>query len=268
MEWVKSFANTIYSVKKDALLFAEWMLSGPTDPLYGYNIQFANTTGFSVLDFMLNRVIRDVFGKGYGFDRLNDTIEETNKDYDNPYKLITFIDNHDMPRFLSINYDKDKMHEAIAFIMTSRGIPAIYYGTEQYLHNDTNGGNDPYNRPMMEKFDGNTKAYVLIRELSKLRKATPALQYGKTVAKYVSDDVYIYERQYGKDIVVVAINKGEETTVKNIETSLRKGKYSDYLKGLLEGVNLKVERGNGENNILSITLPKDSVSIWTNVRVK
>ncbi|HCD09485.1 MAG TPA: glycosidase, partial [Thermoanaerobacter sp.] len=103
---------------------------------------------------------------------------------------------------------------------------------------------------------------------SKLRKATPALQYGKTVARYVSDDVYIYERQYGKDIVVVAINKGEETTVKNIETSLRKGKYSDYLKGLLEGVNLKVERRNGENNILSITLPKDSVSIWTNVRVK
>ncbi|HCD09486.1 MAG TPA: glycosidase, partial [Thermoanaerobacter sp.] len=103
MEWMKSFADTIYSVKKDAFLFAEWMLSGPTDPLYGYNIQFANTTGFSVLDFMLNSAIRDVFGKGYGFDRLNDTIEETNKDYDNPYKLITFIDNHDMPRFLSIN---------------------------------------------------------------------------------------------------------------------------------------------------------------------
>lgn len=109
----------LFTVLKRCAPFAEWMLSGPTDPLYGYNIQFANTTGFSVLDFMLNRVIRDVFGKGYGFDRLNDTIEETNKDYDNPYKLITFIDNHDMPRFLSINYDKDKMHEAIAFIMTS-----------------------------------------------------------------------------------------------------------------------------------------------------
>ncbi|WP_019907858.1 alpha-amylase family glycosyl hydrolase [Thermoanaerobacter indiensis] len=268
MEWVKSFADTIYGVKKDAILFGEWMLNSPTDPLYGYNIQFANMSGFSVLDFMLNNAIKDVFEKGYGFDRLNDTIEETNKDYDNPYKLVTFVDNHDMPRFLSVNDDKDKLHEAIAFIMTSRGIPAIYYGTEQYLHDDTNGGYDPYNRPMMEKFDENTKAYVLIRELSNLRKATPALQYGKTVAKYVSDDVYIYERQYGKDIVVVAINKGEETTIKNIETSLRKGKYSDYLKGLLKGVNLKVGRGNSENNILRLTLPKDSVSIWTNVRVK
>jgi glycosidase len=152
--------------------------------------------------------------------------------------------------------------------MTSRGIPAIYYGTEQYLHNDTNGGNDPYNRPMMEKFNEDTKAYVLIRELSNLRKITPALQYGKTIARYVSDDVYIYERQYGKDIVVVAINKGEKTTVQNIKTSLQKGKYNDYLKGLLKGVILKVEKGKDENNVLSVTLPKDSVSIWTNVRVK
>ncbi|NNG67037.1 alpha-amylase family glycosyl hydrolase [Caldanaerobacter subterraneus] len=268
MEWVKSFANTIYSIKKDVLLFGEWMLSGPTDPLYGYNIQFANTTGFSVLDFMLNGAIRDVFGKGYGFERLNDTLEDTNKDYENPYKLVTFIDNHDMPRFLSLNNDKDKLHEAIAFIMTTRGIPVIYYGTEQYLHNDTNGGNDPYNRPMMEKFDESTKAYTLIKELSRLRQLTPALQYGTTTARYISDDVYIYERQYGKDVVLVAINKGEKTTVKAVKTSLRKGIYKDYLKGLLKGVELKVTKGNGENLVQGLALPGDSVSVWTNVRVK
>ena len=66
--------------------------------------------------------------------------------------LITFIDNHDMSRFLSVNNDKNRLHEALAFILTSRGIPCIYYGTEQYLHNDTSGGTDPYNRPMMTSF--------------------------------------------------------------------------------------------------------------------
>ncbi|MGB9779741.1 alpha-amylase family glycosyl hydrolase [Caldanaerobacter sp.] len=269
MEWVKSFADAIYGVKKDALLFAEWMLSGPTDPLYGYNIQFANTTGFSVLDFMLNGAIRDVFGKGYGFERLNDTLEETNKDYEKPYALVTFIDNHDMPRFLSLNNDKNKLHEAIAFIMTTRGIPVIYYGTEQYLHNDTNGGNDPYNRPMMESFDENTKAYKLIKQLAKLRENTPALQYGSTAARYVSDEVYIYERQYEKDIVLVAINKGEKTTVRGIKTLLSRGNYKDYLGSLLEGIEVKVLKGNdGENIIESMTLPKDSVSVWTNVKIR
>ena len=265
MDWVKSFADSIYSIKKDAFLFGEYMLSGPTDPLYGYNIQFANTSGFTVLDFGLNNSIKDTFEKGYGFDRLNDTIIETWNDYKEPYKLVTFIDNHDMPRFLSVNNDENKLHEAVAFIMTSRGIPTIYYGTEQYLHNDTNNGNDPYNRPMMNSFNKETKAYKLIENLAKLRAHTPALQYGETTARYVSDNIYIYERSYGKDIVMVAINKGNETVVKNVETFLKAKEYKDYLKGLLNGVNINVKKGKGINLIEQIKLPKDSVSIWTNI---
>lgn len=268
MEWVKSFADTIYSVNKNALLFGEWMLNGPTDPMYGYNIQFANTTGFSVLDFALNNAIKDVFEKGYGFDRLNDTIDETDKDYKSPYKLVTFVDNHDMPRFLSVENDKNKLHEALAFIMTSRGIPAVYYGTEQYLHNDTNNGNDPYNRPMMENFNENTTAYKLIKDLSKLRTQNPTLQYGKTTARYVSDDVYIYERQYNKNVVLVAINKGSDVTINDIKTALPAGRYKDYLNGLLKGTDLKVKRDSEMNSISNITLPGNSVSVWTNISVK
>ena len=57
-----------------------------------------------------------------------------------------------MARFLSVNNNNNRLHEAMAFILTARGIPCIYYGTEQYLHNDTSGGTDPYNRPMMADF--------------------------------------------------------------------------------------------------------------------
>ena len=64
-----------------------------------------------------------------------------------------------MCRFQSLNPDPAMLKVAIALIMTCRGIPCIYYGTEQYLHDDTDGGNDPYNRPMMEKWDNDTEIY-------------------------------------------------------------------------------------------------------------
>jgi cyclomaltodextrin glucanotransferase len=49
---------------------------------------------------------------------------------------------------------------------------------------------------------------------------------------------------------------------------LNRGSYKDYLGGLLEGVEVKVLKGNGENIIENVTLPKDSVSVWTNVKVR
>ena len=70
-----------------------------------------------------------------------------------------------MARFLSINNNNNRLHEAMAFTLTSRGIPCIYYGTEQYLHNDTSGGTDPFNRPMMTNFSTSTTAYQLVNKL-------------------------------------------------------------------------------------------------------
>ena len=44
----------------------------------------------------------------------------------------------------------------------------VYYGDEQYLHNDTSGGNDPYDRNAMTSF-GMTDAVTLIQYLAALR---------------------------------------------------------------------------------------------------
>ncbi|MFU8804676.1 MAG: alpha-amylase family glycosyl hydrolase, partial [Bradymonadaceae bacterium] len=59
--------------------------------------------------------------------------------------LVTFLDNHDVARFLW-NFDQvDALHAALIYLLTMDGIPCIYYGTEQ----DFNGGNDPANRENM-----------------------------------------------------------------------------------------------------------------------
>lgn len=64
-----------------------------------------------------------------------------------------------MPRFKNLNPDPIILRLAINLIMNYRSISCIYYGSKQYIYNDTNGGEEPYNRPMMENWDTNTSIY-------------------------------------------------------------------------------------------------------------
>lgn len=111
--------------------------------------------------------------------------------------VVTFFDSQDENRLYgNITADKNRLHEALAFLITSRGIPNIFYGDEQYLYNTTNSGNDPYNRVAMSSFSANTTAYQLISKLAALRSSNDALGYGTTQQRWINNDVYIFERQF------------------------------------------------------------------------
>jgi hypothetical protein len=153
----------------------------------------------------------------------------------------------------------------MAFLITCRGIPVILYGDEQYLHNDTNSGNDPYNRVAMTSFSTTTTAYKLISKLAGLRQANDALGYGTWRQRWINGDVYIYERQFFNDVVLVAINKNDTTAraISGLDTALPAGTYADYLGGLQSGVSLTVTSGSGGNNPANnLSLPAHSVSVW------
>lgn len=264
--WQYSLANSIYTTG-DSFLFGEWYQSGTGDPLYRDSYKFANRSGISLLDFPLNAAIRNVFGPSSApFASLNAVIAQEDTNFTWKDDLVTFIDNHDMARFLSINNNNNRLHQALAFTLTCRGIPCIYYGTEQYLHNDTSGGNDPYNRPMMPGFSTSTTAYTLINKLSLLRRNNPAIAYGTMTQRWINDDVYIYERKFFGSTVLVAINKND-TTATNISgllTALPAGTYADYLTGLLGGASITVTGGSGGNNaVANFTLPAHTVAVWS-----
>ncbi len=158
-------------------MFGEWYQGNTSDPLYHDSYKFANKSGMSMLDFPLNTAIRSVFGSNANFSDIDSVLTQEAGNFTWKEDLVTFIDNHDMARFLSVNNNNNRLHEAMAFVLTARGIPCIYYGTEQYLHNDTSGGTDPYNRPMMSGFSTGTTAYTLINRLSTL----PAQQSGNSL---------------------------------------------------------------------------------------
>jgi glycosidase len=273
--WQYSLANSIYT-NGDSFLFGEWYQGKTSDPLYHDSYKFANKSGISLLDFPLNTAVRSVFGSGSDFSDIDNVITQEAGNFTWDRDLVTFIDNHDMARFLTINNNNHRLHEALAFVLTARGVPCIYYGTEQYLHNDTSGGTDPYNRPMMQGWSTTTTAYQLISKLSKLRRDNASIAYGTTTRRplvagddyaqrMIDSDVYIYERKFYGSTVLVAINKNETTAydIKNLNTSLPAGTHADYLGGLLGGVPLTVAAGAGGNNpAAAFKLPAHAVAVW------
>lgn len=219
----QEFNSDIQTHKPSVFTFGEWGFSNPKD---GISTKFANESGMSILDFGLSGAIRQALAQNLsgGFHLIEDVFK-LDYLYNTATELITFIDNHDMPRFLSLNPDHGILRLAIALIMSCRGIPCIYYGTEQYLYNNTNGGNDPYNRPMMEKWDTQTQLFQSLQLLSKLRRLNPAVSLGSQVQKYITDHVYCYLRRYRDSRCLVAMNKGPSVTIDIENTELEDGQY-------------------------------------------
>jgi glycosidase len=260
--WEYSFANAIFN-NKPSFLYGEW-IDSTSDPLYHDAYKFANRSGISELDFGVNGAMRDVFAGNNNFSELDGVIATENSNFTWPNDLVTFFDSHDEPRLLTMNNNQNRLQEAMAFLITCRGIPIILYGDEQYLHNDTNSGKDPYNRVAMTSFSTTTTAYKLISKLAGLRQANDALGYGTWRQRWMNNDVYIYERQFFNDVVLVAINKNDTTAqaISGLFTALPAGTYADYL-GLQSGVSLTVTSGSGGNNPANnLSLPAHSVSVW------
>ncbi len=218
----QEFITEIQTHKPSTFMFGEWGFSKPWEQK---SVDFANFSGMSILDFGFCEAIRGALAQGdeRGFYLIQEVLN-LDRLYYRATELITFIDNHDMPRFQSLNSDPRNLHMALALLMTSRGIPCIYYGTEQYLHNDTNGGADPYNRPMMENWDTNNPLFQDIQLLSKLRRLNPAVSLGSQVERYITNDIYCYTRSYRDSRCFVAMNRGNQVTI-DVDTNLVDGEY-------------------------------------------
>lgn len=263
--WEYSFANSVFN-QSPSFLYGEWYNNDSADPMYHDAYKFANKSGINELDFGVNQAVRDVFASNNNFSELDSTISGENSNFTWNNDLVTFFDSHDESRFLSLNNSQTRLQEAMAYLLTTRGIPVILYGDEQYLHNDTNGGGDPYCRVWMSSFNTSTTAYQLINKLAGLRTSSnDALAYGAYQQRWINNDVYIYERQFFNDVVLVAINKNDTTgqAISGLFTALPPGTYNDYLGGLLGGSSLTVTSGSGGNNPANnFTLPAHTVAVW------
>jgi len=262
--WQYTLANAAFTTGP-TFLYGEWDLGGTSDPTYPDSVEFSNRSGIPLLDFSLANAMRDVFANNGDFSEIDNTISQENSDFVSPNDLVTFFDSHDLPRLLSVDNDQNRVNEALALQLACRGIPVVLYGDEQYLHNDTDGGNDPYNRLWMSSFATNTTAYQLIDQMANLRQSNPALAYGTSQQRWINSDVYILERQFFSDVVLIAVNKSDTIpyNITGLYTALSPGTYSDYLNGLMGGFSMQVSGGTGGNNpVTTFSLPTHTVSVW------
>ncbi|MEB3221979.1 MAG: alpha-amylase family glycosyl hydrolase [Candidatus Sericytochromatia bacterium] len=163
----------------------------------------------TVFDFPMYFTMTDVFARGQSMRKLGERLRQDGA-YQDPSLLTTFIDNHDVPRFLSVaNHDERRLRLALAFLMTARGIPSVYYGTEVGM----DGAGEPENRQDMA-FGANPKLTSYVKNLTALRRELSPLRRGRMLEMWQDDAVYAFSRVGGdhgrtRDEVIVALNNSD-----------------------------------------------------------
>ena len=184
----------------------------------------------SMFDYPLYEAIVDVFARDRSFHRIarpdlwgneEPGVLDLDDAYRNPGHLMTFIDNHDTPRFFHIAGGAGDPDEAmrrtklaLAFVFTTRGIPQLYYGSELAL----DGGPDPDNRrdmpwDLIAVPTGNSgekeparEMLAFVQKLIRMRRASTALRAGLTTTLYATPTLYAFLRGFPNDARLVVLN--------------------------------------------------------------
>ena len=243
--------------------FGEFFIGRP-DPKYDEYRTFPDRTGVNNLDFEYFRASTNAFGNfSETMAQFGAMLTQTSTDYIYENQAITFLDNHDVTRFRYIQPNDKPFHAAIATLMTARGTPNIYYGTEQYM--SSADASDIAGRGFMQVaapgFSQTTTAYLTIKKLAALRAANDALAYGQTTILFSNNDVLVFSRKFYDKQVIVAVNRQPAVNyqVPALATSLPNGTYTDQLTGTLMGQSVTVSGG----QIPSFQLLGGQVNVWS-----
>jgi 4-alpha-glucanotransferase len=172
----------------------------------------------SLLDFPLFYSIRHAFAEGKNLDAIPRTLSRDYL-YTNSEILVTLLGGHDDGRFMSERGATIAgLKLANAFLLTTRGVPQLYYGDEIAM----TGPDEPTTR---EDFPGGPRTkeerelFEYIRRLLSLRRELEPLRTGRLVNLYVSEQQYVYARGN----VVVAINNDDDGAEIQWDTDLTDG---------------------------------------------
>jgi glycosidase len=164
--------------------------------------------------------------------------------YKDPLRNCIFLENHDMNRILSeVGDDVTKLKLATGLLLTLRGIPQIYYGTEVLMKNFKNPSDAEVRRDFPGGFSGDpvnkfTAAgrsaqendyFSYLRNLANYRQRTPALQSGKTLQFQPRENVYVYFRYNGSQRIMCVLNPNDDAK------SIPIASYQEGLAGKTSG---------------------------------
>lgn len=131
--------------------------------------------------------------------KIRDRYNEEQSKFKDLYATGVFVDNHDNARFLNQNGNIKRFQNAIAFSIFARGIPFVYYGSEQAFK----GGKDPQNREILwNSMNQDSEMFKFIKACVNARKTHKAWEH-EDVERYVANNFYAFSRG---DILVALSN--------------------------------------------------------------
>ncbi|OFY45527.1 MAG: alpha-amlyase [Bacteroidetes bacterium GWF2_49_14] len=170
--------------------------------------------------------------------------------YPDPNNLVIFPDNHDMDRFFTqVNEDPELFKLGIAFFLTTRGIPQIYYGTEILMKNSLRGnhGNIRSDFPggwtedTVNGFNGTgltasqSDAQSFMKKLLNWRKNAVVIHSGQLMHYSPANGAYVYFRYSMNQKIMVVLNKNNNPIIldtRNYSEMLGPGaKFRNVLAG-------------------------------------
>ena len=186
----------------------------------------------TVMDFPLQALMNQAFDEetsewGGGLYKLYD-YQTQDLVYANPMNLLTFLDNHDTSRFAQTDEmakNLKRYKQAIVFLLTTRGIPQIYYGTEILMTGDKGKGDGDLRKDFPGGWQGDARdcfvkdgrtaleneAFEFTRRLLNWRKGNQVIGKGNLKHYSIQNGVYVYQREFNGKSVVIIMNGTDDS---------------------------------------------------------
>lgn len=259
---IAEWTSRILSEYPNLTIVGECWVNSPAEVAY-WEAGHPNADGYSsaltmVMDFPLQASLTAALkdnaqdpGWGEGIRRVYNTVG-MDYVYADPFRLLTFISNHDTPRPAhEFGGRADRMMNAATLLLTLRGIPQWYVGDELMFRSadgtvghpqeriDFPGG-WPDDRVSLFDASGRTpeqqQVYEHTRRLMQWRKTSLAVRRGSLRHFLPEHNAYVYFREYEDELVMVAVNNADRPYTVNWDifaeifgTEARSGK--DILSG-------------------------------------
>ncbi len=235
-----------------------------------YNADGYKNYAPSMMDFPLQSAVSEGLRNEESWDKgLIQIYEGLSNDfqYPAPENLTIFPDNHDMSRFfVQVGEDVDLLKMGVAFFLTTRGIPQIYYGTEILMRHDGSEHGDiradypgGWEGDKINAFTGeglsekakDMRAYLAT--IQNWRKTSTAIHKGKLLHYIPEDGTYAYFRYTEDEAVMVILNKNKEA--KTVDTSRFEQGIAEYKSGT------EIISGKTLSDISEVVVPAKSAII-------
>lgn len=211
----------------------------------GYNSKLPSVTDFQIT-FALDKALVDDFGWKNGLSELYYAVSQ-DRLYSNPNHNVIFIDNHDIERFYTkMGEDSELFKMGYAYLMTMRGIPQVYYGTELMLANSPVDGDGRKRADMMGGWpddersiftkggrnDVENEAFAYVKKITNWRKTASAIHSGQLTHFIPENNTYVYFRHTETEVVMIVMNRNDKPF------TFDRNRFAEFLDSFSTGINV------------------------------